>query len=121
MKLHKIRKIRYQTLNLSQCLKVVLVLTLLTISCLLLTSCSSRVEPVVVPEVRIVYQAPEKIAVPEPPKFDTFDRNYPMNHPTNFKKFQRNTVFVVDYANQLKAIIKDYESQIDNINASNKK
>lgn len=77
---------------------------------LLCVSCS---KPQVVTQTTFVYLYPEKIPTPTKPNLYTYKTDESITSTTNFKRLQQNTVFLVDYANALRNVITQYESQID--------
>ena len=53
------------------------------------------------------------MAVPTKPTMLYYNQNEGFDSPTNFKRLQQNTVYLVDYANALKSVLTAYEQQID--------
>ena len=62
-----------------------------------------------------IYLAPNKVAIPDAPAIEVYDSRYGLDHPNNFRKFQRNAVILTDYIINLRSIIRYYESEIDRI------
>lgn len=67
------------------------------------------------------YFIPKKIPTPTKPILIPYNTNEKFDSPTNFKRLQQNTIFIIDYANSLKDVIEEYEKQIDKMNEEKNK
>lgn len=81
------------------------------------SGCATKTEikEVTVPVPTYVFFIPEKITVPEKPKFLEYDATKLLNEPPNFQRLQQNTVLMKNYANSLRVTIDKYEALIDEI------
>lgn len=74
----------------------------------------STEEPPLIP-VKTTVHVPQMIPAPDPPTLENYDPKLAINHPTNFRRLQRNTIILVDYANSLRDVVTYYETQITNL------
>lgn len=85
---------------------------LLVISAVLgLSACSTNYE-LQQPASETIYLTPDTLPRPLPPKLEAYDVRYGMDHPINFKRFQTNTLKLVNHIQRLTDTIVTYESQI---------
>lgn len=85
-----------------------------SIASCLLTSCAT--ETITIPPItETIYLTPTKIDRPPKPKIELYDTKYGLDHPYNFRTFQRNAVITTDYIISLEHLLLYYETEIDRI------
>lgn len=74
-----------------------------------------------VPIVQTVYSYPTKVVRPAAPKLELYNTARGLDDPSNFRKFQRNTLLMTDYIISLQTTIQFYEQEIDRLQSMDKK
>lgn len=98
--------------NLKRLNKILLILLL----SLLLIGCSSKSSiEITTPESEIIYLIPQKVSRPIIPALKKYNTKVGLDEPNNFKKFQQNTVLLIDHIECLNQVIDNYEQQIDDL------